>query len=157
MTNHYVEDDDSTFRFDYSREFLRWALTPPGFLTKWHIGIRDENLNGELVCSITGVPVHVAVETDKIKMCEINYLCVHKKYRAKNLAAILIAEVTRQVNLRNKWQAIYTSGVVLPTPFTQAIYYHRSLNPKKLIDIGFSGLSKNQTIAMVKKLYNLPE
>lgn len=106
LTNHYVEDDDSTFRFDYSREFLRWALTPPGFLTKWHIGIRDENLNGELVCSITGVPVHVAVETDKIKMCEINYLCVHKKYRAKNLAAILIAEVTRQVNLRNKWQAV---------------------------------------------------
>jgi len=45
----------------------------------------------------------------------------------------------------------------LPTPFTQAIYYHRSLNPKKLIDIGFSGLKPNQTIPMIKKLYNLPE
>lgn len=45
----------------------------------------------------------------------------------------------------------------MPTPFTQAIYYHRSLNPKKLIDIGFSGLGKNQTIPMIKKLYNLPE
>lgn len=50
--------------------------------------------------------MHVGVETDKIKMCEINYLCVHKKYRSKNLAATLIAEVTRQVNLRNKWQAV---------------------------------------------------
>lgn len=90
-------------------------------------------------------------------MCEINYLCVHKNCRSKNLAATLIAEVTRQVNLRNKWQAIYTSGVVLPTPFTQAIYYHRSLNPKKLIEIGFSGLKQKQTIPMVKKLYNLPE
>ncbi len=50
--------------------------------------------------------MHVGVETDKIKMCEINYLCVHKKHRSKNLAATLIAEVTRQVNLRNKWQAV---------------------------------------------------
>lgn len=47
--------------------------------------------------------------------------------------------------------------MVLPTPFTQAVYYHRSLNPKKLIEIGFSGLGKNQTIPMIKKLYNLPE
>lgn len=47
--------------------------------------------------------------------------------------------------------------MVLPTPFTQAVYYHRSLNPKKLIEIGFSGLGKNQTIPMVKKLYSLPE
>lgn len=52
---------------------------------------------------------------------------------------------------------IYTSGTVLPTPFCQTIYYHRSLNPKKLIEINFSGLGKNQTIAMMKKLYNLPE
>lgn len=24
LSNHYVEDDDSQFRFDYSREFLQW-------------------------------------------------------------------------------------------------------------------------------------
>lgn len=59
-----------------------------------------------MVCSITGVPVHVGVEQDKIKMCEINFLCVHQNYRSKNLAATLIAEVTRRVNLRNKWQAV---------------------------------------------------
>jgi hypothetical protein len=31
------------------------------------------------------------------------------------------------------------------------------LNPKKLIDIGFSGLKKNHTIALVQKLFNVPE
>lgn len=46
---------------------------------------------------------------------------------------------------------------MLPTPFTEAIYYHRSLNPKKLVDIGFSGLAKNHTIPLVQKLYKLPE
>jgi glycylpeptide N-tetradecanoyltransferase len=42
---------------------------------------------------------------------------VHKKLRSKRLAPVLIKEVTRQCNLANVWQAIYTAGVVLPTPF----------------------------------------
>lgn len=58
---------------------------------------------------------------------------------------------------KNLFIQIYTSGKTLPTPFTQATYWHRSLNPKKLIDIRFSGLGPNQTIAMVNKIYKLPE
>ena len=27
LRDNYVEDDDAMFRFDYSRDFLRWALT----------------------------------------------------------------------------------------------------------------------------------
>lgn len=30
LTENYVEDNDCMFRFDYSMEFLLWALTPPG-------------------------------------------------------------------------------------------------------------------------------
>ena len=52
------------------------------------------------------MPVTVLVENDKIKMAEINYLCVHKRERASKLAALLISEVTRRVNLRDKWQAV---------------------------------------------------
>lgn len=84
-----MEDDDSTYRFDYSREFLRWALTPPGFRVDWLVGVRNENK--ELVASITGVPVTVLVEEEKIKMCEINFLCVHKKYRDSKMASLLIS------------------------------------------------------------------
>lgn len=32
-------------------------------------------------------------------------------------------------------QAVYTAGVVLPTPLACCRYYHRSLNPKKLIEV----------------------
>lgn len=49
-------------------------------------------------------------------------------------------EITRRVNLRGIWQAAYTAGVVLPKPVATCQYWHRSLNPKKLIDIGFSRL-----------------
>ena len=40
LTNHYVEDDGGNFRFDYSVEFLTWALTPPGYRTDWLVGVR---------------------------------------------------------------------------------------------------------------------
>lgn len=84
-----MEDDDNTFRFDYSKEFLQWSLTPPGFQPKWLVGIRNENK--ELVGSITGVPVLTLVEEDKLKMAEINYLCVHKDYRTQGLTPLLIS------------------------------------------------------------------
>jgi hypothetical protein len=45
------------------------------------------------------------------------------------------------VNARGIWQAAYTAGVVLPKPLATAQYWHRSLNPKKLIGVGFSRLA----------------
>lgn len=50
-------------------------------------------------------------------------------------------EITRRVNLRDIWQAAYTAGVLLPRPVATCQYWHRSLNPKKLISIGFSRLA----------------
>jgi glycylpeptide N-tetradecanoyltransferase len=47
---------------------------------------------------------------------EINFLCVHKKLRSKRLAPVLIKEVTRRVNLKGIFQAVYTAGAILPTP-----------------------------------------
>ena len=41
LSENYVEDDGCTFRFDYSVEFLQWALTPPGYIKDWHIGVRS--------------------------------------------------------------------------------------------------------------------
>jgi glycylpeptide N-tetradecanoyltransferase len=52
----------------------------------------------------------MVVDGKKILMAEINFLCVHKKLRSHRLAPVLIKEVTRRVNKRNIWQAVYTSG-----------------------------------------------
>lgn len=55
LTNNYVEDDDAVFRFDYSAEFLKWALKPPGWVADWHIGVRVV-ANKKLVGFISGIP-----------------------------------------------------------------------------------------------------
>lgn len=157
LTNNYVEDDDSMFRFDYSREFLAWALRPPGYKPAWHVGVRQTS-NRRLRAFISGIPAETHAYSHKVTMCEINFLCVHKKLRSKRLAPVLIKEVTRRVNLLDIWQAVYTAGVVLPKPVASCRYFHRSLNPEKLIDVEFSRLdtTKHQTIPRLKRLYKLP-
>ncbi|RWR73625.1 Myristoyl-CoA:protein N-myristoyltransferase [Cinnamomum micranthum f. kanehirae] len=155
LTNNYVEDDENMFRFNYSKEFLRWALRPPGYFRNWHIGVRVK-ASKKLVAFISGVPARIRVRDEVVKMAEVNFLCVHKKLRSKRLAPVMIKEVTRRVHLENMWQAAYTAGVVLPTPVTTCQYWHRSLNPKKLIDVQFSRLGARMTMSRTIKLYKLP-
>ena len=113
--------------------------------------------SNKLVGFISAVPAHVRIYTKSKQMVEINFLCVHKKLRAKRLAPVLIREITRRVNLQGIFQAVYTAGVVLPKPVGTCRYWHRSINPKKLIEVKFSHLSRNMTMQRHLKLYRLPD
>jgi glycylpeptide N-tetradecanoyltransferase len=156
LAENYVEDDDNMFRFDYSKEFLQWALMAPGFFSDWHVGVRQVS-NNRLRGFITGIPVVQSVYGVKSTMAEINFLCVHKKLRAVRLAPVLIREVTRRVNRRDIWQAVYTAGIVLPKPVAACKYWHRTINPRKLISVNFSRLAPRMTMQRTIKLYRLPE
>ncbi|KAH9247035.1 hypothetical protein BASA81_015373 [Batrachochytrium salamandrivorans] len=158
LRDNYVEDDDAMFRFDYSKEFLRWALMPPTWRREWQVGVMQSS-NKKIRAMITGTPqlIRTCEEHPPTLMCEINFLCIHKKLRAQRLAPVLIKEVTRRVNLTNVFQAVYTAGVSIPTPIgVPAKYWHRSLNPRKLIDIGFSSLGHRQTIQRLTRILELP-
>jgi len=154
LTNNYVEDDDAMFRFQYSQEFLKWALRPPGYHGDWHVGVRLK-VTQTLVAIITGVPATLRVKGSTISLTEINFLCIHKKLRSKRIAPTLIKEITRRVNARDVWQAVYTAGVVLPKPISRARYWHRSLDIRKLVDIGFTRLGRTQTMAQTIQMYKL--
>lgn len=136
LNENYVEDDDAMFRFDYQPEFLRWALQPPGWRREWHVGVRVEK-SGLLVGFISAIPGKVRIYEKTPNVVEINFLCVHKKLRSKRVAPVLIREITRRVNLTGCFQAVFTAGVVLPKPISTCRYWHRSLNPKKLIQVRF--------------------
>jgi len=155
LSLNYVEDDQAGFRFQYSSEFLAWALKPPGYHKEWHVGVRVSS-NKKLVAFISGVPMSLRVRQNLIQVSEINYLCVHKKLRSKRLAPVLIKEVTRQCHLKGVFQAIYTAGVVIPTPISVCRYYHRSLNIPKLVDTRFYYVPRDMTLARLKRLHKLP-
>ncbi|XP_031214081.1 glycylpeptide N-tetradecanoyltransferase 2 isoform X2 [Mastomys coucha] len=156
LNENYVEDDDNMFRFDYSPEFLLWALRPPGWLLQWHCGVRVSS-NKKLVGFISAIPANIRIYDSLKRMVEINFLCVHKKLRSKRVAPVLIREITRRVNLEGIFQAVYTAGVVLPKPVATCRYWHRSLNPRKLVEVKFSHLSRNMTLQRTMKLYRLPD
>ncbi len=88
----------------------------------------------------------------KMAMAEINFLCVLDNLRSNRLAPVLVKELARRVNLTGRWQAIATAGVRLVKPIGVAQYWHRSLNPKKLIAVCFSNLPSGMTMPGVIRL-----
>ncbi|XP_003383674.1 PREDICTED: glycylpeptide N-tetradecanoyltransferase 2-like [Amphimedon queenslandica] len=156
LNENYVEDDDNMFRFDYSCEFLRWALQPPGWLPQWHCGVRVEG-NKKLVGFISAIPATVRIRDHTQVLVEINFLCVHKRLRSKRVAPVLIKEITRRVNFEGIFQAVYTAGILLPKPVAVCRYWHRSINPKKLVEVQFSSLHRRMTLQRMLRLYRLPD
>lgn len=116
MYDHYVEDEDGYFRFNYSEDFVKWALMHPGFKKELTFGIRENDEGKKLVGFITGIVLTVNVEGKSIRCTEVNFLCVNKAYRNKYMAAVLIREVVRRSNVMGIQQGLYTSGTMLPTP-----------------------------------------
>lgn len=139
LRDNYVEDMDAEFRFEYSIEFLKWALMPPGYNKDWHIGVRSRS-NGEdrLVAFIAAIPTAFRVRSQVFPgSVQVNFLCICKSLRSKRLAPMLIREATRRVNLAGIFEAIYTTGIVLPSPTAIAQYWHRPLRVRELIECGF--------------------
>ena len=161
LDNHYVEDTDGSFRFKYSRQFLSWALKPPGWRRDWHIGVRtipkEAGKKGKLVAFIAGIPVTLKTGDQKFNATEINFLTIHRRLRGKRLAPVLIKEVTRQCYLNDIYQALYTAGTLLPTPITTGRYYHRSLDWEHLYKTGFSHLPPGSSELRQKYKYKLEE
>ncbi|KAI9508279.1 N-myristoyl transferase [Russula earlei] len=155
LSANYVEDEQAAFRFRYTAEFLEWALMPPGWQREWHLGVRVSS-NKKLVAFISGVPINLRVREKDLRAVEINYLCVHKKLRSKRLTPVLIKEITRQCHFKGIFQAIYTAGVVIPTPISTCRYYHRTLNVPKLVDAKFTYVPRNMTIARMIRQYKVP-
>jgi glycylpeptide N-tetradecanoyltransferase len=92
LNENYVEDDDNMFRFDYSPEFLKWALSPPGWHTDWLCAVRASTTK-KMVGFISAIPATIRTKTMATEMVEINFLCVHKKLRQ----TFLKSEVLRNI------------------------------------------------------------
>ncbi|CAB4253955.1 similar to Saccharomyces cerevisiae YLR195C NMT1 N-myristoyl transferase [Maudiozyma barnettii] len=156
LNENYVEDKDASFRFNYTKEFFHWALKPPGWREEWNVGVRVKT-TGKLVAFISAIPINLTVRGKNVPSVEINFLCVHKQLRSKRMTPVLIKEITRRVNKQNIWQALYTAGVVLPSPVTTCRYAHRPINWNKLQEVGFTDVPAGKTAAEMVALYTLPK
>ncbi|AQK97757.1 Glycylpeptide N-tetradecanoyltransferase 1 [Zea mays] len=126
------------FRFNYSPAFLRWALKPPSFFRAWHIGVRAKE-SKKLVAFISGVPPASAPATTS-SACrdQLSLRPQEAPIQAPGTRAHPGGHPPRPPG--EHLAGCIHRGIVLPTPITTCRYWHRSLNPKKLIDVGFSRL-----------------
>ena len=51
-----------------------------------------------MVGFITGIVLDLNIEDKIVQVTEVNFLCVHKKYRNYYMASVLIREVVRRSN-----------------------------------------------------------
>ncbi|XP_056891529.1 glycylpeptide N-tetradecanoyltransferase 1-like isoform X2 [Takifugu flavidus] len=156
LNENYLEEDDNTVRFDFSPEYLQWVLQPPNWLAQWHCGIRVVSSN-KLVGFIAAVPAELLVYEAEKRMVQVKFLCVHKKLRLKRMTPVLIRELTRRVNQQGRYQAVYTTVAVLPTPLSSCRYWTRPLNPRKLMEVGHLGQKRNMSLQRAVKVHRLPE
>jgi glycylpeptide N-tetradecanoyltransferase len=150
---HYVASEQLSFQ--YTLEFLRWALSSPGCVQAWHVGLRAQKTN-KLMGFIMGMPVQLRWAAISKPAAAINFLAIHTRLRNRRLAAVLIQEVTRRIDAHGCFLAMYTSGTQLPRPVCSSRYYHRPLDYRKLVKIGFCTLRERQTMARMCKLLQLP-
>jgi len=128
----------------------------PGWTKDWHIGVRASQ-SKKLVAFIGAIPMKIRVRNKVLDAPEVNFLVVHKKLRSKRLAPVLIKEITRLINLKEIWHAIYTAGIVLPKPISTCRYYHRTLNWQKLYEVGFTYLPPNSKPQYQIRKYAVPD
>ncbi len=129
LDRHYIRND--TFTLAYTPETLKWAVND-------HIAIRKENGN-ELVGYISSTYLDVSIESQTVKMAQINFLCVHDSHRNEGFAPLLISEIKKRSNADGIGQAVFTAASELPmvSPITQADYWHRFIDVRKLVRTGF--------------------
>lgn len=65
----------------------------PNFKLELFFGIQTKEK--ELVGFISGIVVEITLEDKVVPMTEVNFLCVRKENRNKNMASLLIKEVVR--------------------------------------------------------------
>jgi glycylpeptide N-tetradecanoyltransferase len=132
------------------------ALKAPGWKKEWHVGVRATG-SGKLLAFISGIPLALRVRQKTLNCSEVNFLCVHKKLRAKRLTPVLIKEITRRCYVEGTFQAVYTVGSLLPTPVSTCRYFHRAIDWEKLYDVGFSPLPHGSTKQRQVVRYKLPD
>ena len=161
LKSNYIDDESQLFGMDYSKDFLKWYLSPPEMFGDWVLSVMKEDKiknKKKIVGFITAIPSKLNINNNEINMAKVCFLCVKKEFRNKRLTPVLIKEITRRINLKNIWQGVYNTFYFLPKAFTKSQYYYRCINLKKLLDIQYTYLPNNKmSLGNALKKYELPD
>jgi glycylpeptide N-tetradecanoyltransferase len=142
LNKNYLSDTKDHFRLHYTKEYIRWSLGPNSRM----IGIRAHDVNGPIGGTIASSTRKYQIFNKEMMVNDINYLCVHPKLRHRQLAEMLIEEITRLSLQDGTIVGSFTTQRYVPTPVCRIEFYHRPLNYNKLHKTNFIKLSNNETL-----------
>lgn len=141
INEHYVTDQQEKFTLHYEPQFIKWALGSDGELLTLKYG---SNILGTVGFTIR----NMTVENHTGTFGEVNFLCVHPKYRSINkkkstkktqhIVHVLIDEAIRRIVNKGTVKGIFTTEKYIPTPTATIRFFHRPLNYRKLFKHKFT-------------------
>lgn len=134
LRSNYVEDSTQVFRLIYSYEFLYWEFTGKHTCSDYCVSVKKEN---KIVGFIFAKIHNIVINGQKEKFASVNYLCIERGLRGKNIAPLMISEIQRRVNLKGISCAIFTGSINLPFKISYTQYYHKVLNCEYLVNCNF--------------------
>lgn len=126
---HYYKNRGDWY-LKYSNESISKIFNSPAFNKSYSIGLVKGNV---LYGYIYGHKhkIHCSGVSDTI--LSVNFLCLIKQARNKKFAPKLIEELTRRAYLNGIYKAIFLRDANTGFRFTEAQYYHLTLNDEKFI------------------------
>lgn len=164
LSDHYITDVNKMYRLDYSKEFIRWSWMSPDYNKELHLGVIYTNPNDNvsiLVGVVIGTPMNIKINNIDTKLVGINFLCIHNELRNKQLAPLIIKEITRRSVLLNMDIALYTVAKKVTKPFSKCRFSNIYLNIKKLEECvflpkGYTDGKLQSDLALALTVYTTP-
>ena len=132
----------------FQLDFLKNTLTFDTVQKIHNIHLYDKN---KLVGFIHAKPINIIVEAIKINIYYVDFLCIHKEYRKKNLATFLIAKL---INNCHSKQVFLFKKDNNPLPFNyinKTAYYYKK-NIKKIPNVLLNKFNSN--FKNIETIYN---
>lgn len=118
------------YKYYYTPEYIKWCVLSPNSNLKSHSLLY---YNNKLVGTIISRSMDIIFDGTQIPLYYVDFLCIHKEYRKKNWATVLISNtVTKCTN------SVYRSFIFkiekYPLPFnyvSQLHYYYKDISNYK--------------------------
>jgi glycylpeptide N-tetradecanoyltransferase len=157
ILKNYIHDEKYTF------ERLKWILNPPMITNKFNIMITLNNDTDNIIGTIVGKIINIFIYNEVKKCVYVDFLCIHKLYRNKRLAPLLISKIIEKVAENNIEFTIFKiDKKALPFDYIgKYTYYHYDFDntPKINNNYIYSGIIKyiyddTTTYKITQLLYN---
>ncbi len=135
LKENYVEDCDNMFRLNYSKDFFEYLFQDPNHSRDYSLSIINDNR--DMVGYVLAKEHTVVIRNVEQRVVSINFLCLKEEYRNKNIAPIIIKEITRVVNMKGIFHAVFTGQKDYGFAIGKSMYYHLAIDVSRLKAVGY--------------------